>query len=72
MTISIPSSFMKRHCINVTRISDVNERHRDALRRGVDDLTGQVFYQRVNLQCRWRGIILRTMHVPCKYNVCIA
>ena len=28
MTISIRSSFMKRHCINVTRISDVNEGHR--------------------------------------------
>ena len=37
MTISVRSSFMKRHCINVTRISDVNERHRDALRRGMDD-----------------------------------
>ena len=37
MTISIRSSFKKRHCINVIRISDVNERHRDALRRGMDD-----------------------------------
>ena len=37
MTISIRSSFMKRHRINVTRISDVNERYRDALRRGMDD-----------------------------------
>ena len=37
MTISIRSSFMKCHCINVTRISDVNERHRDALHRGMDD-----------------------------------
>ena len=37
MTISIRSSFMKRYCINVTRYSDVNERHRDALRRGMDD-----------------------------------
>ena len=37
MTISIRSTFMKRHCINVTRISDVIERHRDALRRGIDD-----------------------------------
>ena len=36
MTISLRISFMKRHCINVTRISDVNERHRDALRRGMD------------------------------------
>ena len=49
MTIFIRSSFMKRHCINVTRISDVNERHRDALRRGMDDKTGHVFYQRVKL-----------------------
>ena len=37
MTIFICSSLKKRHCINVTRISDVNERHRDALRRGMDD-----------------------------------
>ena len=37
MTIFIRSSFMKRHCLNVTCISDVNERHRDALRRGMDD-----------------------------------
>ena len=37
MTIFIRSSLKKRHCINVTRISDVNERHRDALRRGMDD-----------------------------------
>ena len=37
MTISIRSSFMKRHCINVTHKSDVNERHRDALHRGMDD-----------------------------------
>ena len=49
MTISIRSSFMKRHRINVTRVSDVNERHRDALRRGMDDSIGHVFYQRVNL-----------------------
>ena len=51
MTISLRSSFMKRHCINVTRVSDVNERHRDALRRGMD----HVFYQRVNLpvQMAW-------------------
>ena len=72
MTISIRSSCMKRYCINVTRISNVNERHHDALRKGMNDLTSQVFYQRVNLQCRWRGIILRTMHVPYKYDVCIA
>ena len=37
MTISIRPSFKKRHCINVTRISDINERHRNALRRGMDD-----------------------------------
>ena len=37
MTIFLCSSFIKRHCINVTHISDVNERHRDALRRGMDD-----------------------------------
>ena len=37
MTISVRSSFMKRQSINVTRVSDVNERHRDALRRGMDD-----------------------------------
>ena len=37
MTIFLRSSFMRRHCINVTCISDVNERHRDALRRGMDD-----------------------------------
>ena len=37
MTISIRSSFMMRHCINVTRVSDVSERHGDALRRGMDD-----------------------------------
>ena len=37
MTISIRSLFMKHHRINVTRESDVNERHRDALRRGMDD-----------------------------------
>ena len=49
MTISIRSLFMKFQCINVTRVSDVSERHRDALRRGIDDLTGHVFYQRVNL-----------------------
>ena len=54
MTISIRSSFMKCYCINVTRVSGVSERHRDALRRGRD------------------GIILNTMHVPCKYNACIA
>ena len=36
MTIFI-RSFMKRHCMNVMPISDVNERHRDALRRGMDD-----------------------------------
>ena len=44
MTISICSSFMKHHCINVTRVFDVSERHSDALRRGMDDLTGHVFY----------------------------
>ena len=62
MTISIRSSFMKRHCINVTRISNFNERHRDALCRGMDDLTGHVFYQRVKLpvQMVWYHI---------KYNV---
>ena len=49
MTISLRSSFMKRHCINVTRISDINERHRDTLRRGMDDYPGHVFNQRVNL-----------------------
>ena len=37
MTISIRSSFMKRQRIHVTRVSDVNERHGDALRRGMDD-----------------------------------
>ena len=37
MIISIRSSFVKHHRINVTRVSDVNERHRDALRRGMDD-----------------------------------
>ena len=37
MTISTRSSFMKHHCINATRITDVNERHRDALRKGMDD-----------------------------------
>ena len=37
MTISISSSVMKRRRIDVTRVSDVNERHRDALRRGMDD-----------------------------------
>ena len=63
MTISIRSSFMKRHCINVTRISDVNECHCDALHRGMDDYTGHVFYQRVKLsvQMAWYHI---------KYNVC--
>ena len=65
MTISIRSSFIKRHCINVTRISDVNQRHRHhgALHRGMDDLTGHVFYQRVKLpvQMAWYHI---------KYNVC--
>ena len=62
MTISIRSSFMKLHCIYVIRISDVNERHRDALRRGMDDCTGHVFYQRVKLpvQMAWYHI---------KYNV---
>ena len=62
MTISIRSSFIKHHCINVTRISDGNERHRDALRRGMDDLTGHLFYQRVTLpvQMGWYHI---------KYNV---
>ena len=62
MTISRCSSFMKHHCINVTRVSDVSERHHDALRRGMDDLTGPVFYQRVNLplQMAWYHI---------KYNV---
>ena len=49
MTIFIRSLFLKLQCINVTRVSDVSERHRDALRRGTDDLTGHVFYQRVNL-----------------------
>ena len=65
MTIFIRSSIMKRHCINVTHISDVNERHRDALRRGMDDYTGHVFYQRVKLpvQMAWYHIKynLRTM-----------
>ena len=37
MTISICSLFIKRHCINVTRVSDVIGRHRDALRRGMGD-----------------------------------
>ena len=62
MTISIHSSFMKHRSINVTRVSDVNEGHRDALRRGMDDLTGHVFYKRVNLplQIVWYHI---------KYNV---
>ena len=62
MTIFICSSFMKHHCINVTRISDVNERHRDALHRGMDEYTGHVFYQRVKLpvQMAWYYI---------KYNV---
>ena len=62
MTFSIRSTFMKHHCINVTRISDVNELHRDALCRGMDDLTGHVFYQRVKLpvQMAWYHI---------KYNV---
>ena len=43
MTISIRSLFRKRHRINVTRVSDVNKRHRDALRRGMDDLKGHIF-----------------------------
>ena len=62
MTISIRSSFMKRHRINVTRVSDVNECHRDALRRGINDEMGHVFYQKVNLplQIAWYRI---------KYNV---
>ena len=64
MTISIRSSFMKHHCINVTRISDVNQshRHRDSLRRGMDDLSGHVFNQRAKLpvQMAWYHI---------KYNV---
>ena len=37
MTIFLRSSFMRRHCINITRISDVNERHRNALGRCMDD-----------------------------------
>ena len=58
MTISIRSSFMKRHRINVTRVSDANERHRDALHRGMDDYIGHVFYQGVNLplQMAWYHI----------------
>ena len=62
MTILIRSSFMKHHCIKVTLIPDINECHRDALRRGMDDLTGHVFYQRVKLpvQMAWYHI---------KYNV---
>ena len=62
MTISIRSSFMKRHCINVTHLSDVNECHRDALHRGMDDYTGNVFYQRGKLpvQMAWYDF---------KYNV---
>ena len=49
IAISIRSSFMKHQRINVTRVSDVNERHRDAMRRCMDDLIGHVFYQRVNI-----------------------
>ena len=62
MTISLLSSFMKRHCINVTSVSDISENHRDALRRGMDYYTVHVFYQRVNLplQMAWYHI---------KYNV---
>ena len=49
-------------CIKVTRIYDVNERHRDALRRGMGDYIFHVFYQRVKLpvQMAWYHI---------KYNV---
>ena len=62
MTISICSSFMKRHRINITLVSDASERQRDALRRGINDEIGHVFYQRVNLplQMAWYHI---------KYNV---
>ena len=49
MTISICSQFMKRHRVNVTRVGDVNERHCNALHRGMDDYIGHVFYQRVNI-----------------------
>ena len=58
MTISLSSLFTKLHCIKVTRISDVNERQRDTLRTGMDDKTGHVFYQRVNLpvQMAWYHI----------------
>ena len=75
MTISISSSFMKRHCINVTRISDVNQHHHhhDALRRGMDDYPGHVFYQRVKLpvQMAWYHIKynVRTMGIQCMYRI---
>ena len=62
MTISIRSSLMKRHRINVIRVSDVNERHRDALRRGMDDEIGHVVYQIVNLPLQ-----MASYHI--KYNV---
>ena len=69
MTISIRSSYMKRHCIGVARVSDVNRRHRDALRRGVDDWTGHVFCQRVGLPVRMAWCrdecSVRTMRVQC-------
>ena len=63
MTISIRSSFMKRHRSNFTGISNVNEHHPVALGRGMDDKIGHVFFQRVNLplQMAWNHI---------KYNVC--
>ena len=53
---------MKRHRINVTCVSDVNERHQDALRRGMDDEIGHVFYQTVNLPLQ-----MASYHI--KYNV---
>ena len=60
MTISIRSSLMKRHRIDVTRVSDINERHRDAFRRGMDDEIGHVFYQRVNLPLQ-----MASYHIKC-------
>ena len=75
MTISMRSSFKKRHCIGVARLSDVNGGHRDALRRGVDDWTGHVFCQRVGLPVRmaWCRVecSVRTMRMQCGVRVAL-
>ena len=72
MTISAHRLFMKHHRINVTRVFDVNERHHDALRRGMGDLIGHVFYHSVSLTVQMAWYHINTVYVSHKYKVRIA